>query len=140
MRAAVGIAGAAESANDGNTSSKRRGAYMIRGYSSSRDVTPNFLQAFDVDDGRAPCPMRTQTVTAPQALFLMNSPDIDKACAELAVALAKGSARRRGPPVGAGQQRSGYTGGFTIGGRSRLPDDALASAFDRGKAQRAHLP
>ena len=55
-----------ESANNDNTNSKRRGAYMARGYSSSRDVTPNFLQAFDVD-GRAPCPMRTQTVTAPQA-------------------------------------------------------------------------
>ena len=47
----------------------RRGAYMIRGYSTSRDVVPNFLQAFDVDDGRAPCPVRTRTVTAPQALL-----------------------------------------------------------------------
>jgi len=56
---------------------------MVRGYSSNRDVTPSFLLAFDVDDGRAPCPMRTQTVTAPQALFLMNSPDIDRACAKL---------------------------------------------------------
>jgi Protein of unknown function (DUF1553)/Protein of unknown function (DUF1549) len=76
---------------DGNGSAglKRRAAYMIRGYSSSRDVTPNFLQSFDVDDGRAPCPMRTQTVTVPQALFLMNSPDIDKACADLAVRLQK---------------------------------------------------
>lgn len=78
-----------ESTSNGNTNSKRRGTYMIRGYSSSRDVTPNFLQAFDVDDGRAPCPMRTQTVTAPQALFLMNSPDVDKACAELAARLQK---------------------------------------------------
>jgi hypothetical protein len=60
---------------------------MIRGYSSSRDVIPNFLQSFDVDDGRAPCPMRTQTVTAPQALFLMNSPEVDKACAQLAARL-----------------------------------------------------
>ena len=52
---------------------------MIRGYSTSRDVVPNFLQAFDVDDGRLPCPMRTRTVTAPQGLFLMNSDEIDKA-------------------------------------------------------------
>jgi hypothetical protein len=73
----------------GNTSLKRRGAYMVRGYSPSRDVTPNFLQAFDVDDGRTPCPMRTQTVMAPQALFLMNSPDVDKACAEFAARLQK---------------------------------------------------
>jgi hypothetical protein len=78
-------------ASNNGSDLKRRGAYMVRGYSSSREVTPNFLQAFDVDDGRAPCPMRTQTVTAPQALFLMNSPDIDKACAELASRLQKES-------------------------------------------------
>jgi Protein of unknown function (DUF1553)/Protein of unknown function (DUF1549) len=68
---------------------KRRGAYMVRGYSASREATPDFLQAFDVDDGRAPCPMRTQTVTAPQALFLMNSPDVAKASAGLAARLRK---------------------------------------------------
>ncbi len=78
-----------ESADSGGAKSKRRGVYMVRGYSPSREVTPNFLQAFDVDDGRAPCPLRTQTVTAPQALFLMNSPDIDKACVELAARLQK---------------------------------------------------
>jgi hypothetical protein len=33
--------------------------------------------------------MRTQTVTAPQALFLMNSPDVDQACAEFASRLQK---------------------------------------------------
>ena len=76
-------------ANDANEKLKRRGAYLTRGYSSSREVTPNFLPTFDVDDGRAPCPMRTQTVTAPQALFLMNSPDVDKACADLAARLQK---------------------------------------------------
>ncbi|MES2572565.1 MAG: DUF1549 and DUF1553 domain-containing protein [Verrucomicrobiota bacterium] len=73
----------------GNAMTKRRGAYIVRGYSPSRDVIPDFLQAFDVDDGRAPCPQRTQTVTAPQALFLMNSPDIDKASAGLAARLQK---------------------------------------------------
>ena len=55
----------------------RRGAYMIRGFSASREVVPNFLQSFDVDDGRAPCPLRTQTVTAPQGLFLMNSAEVE---------------------------------------------------------------
>ena len=64
---------------------------MIRGYSTSRDVMPNFLQAFDVDDGRAPCPMRTQTVTAPQALFMMNSDEIEKASAKFAERLQKES-------------------------------------------------
>ena len=68
---------------------KRRAAYMIRGFSSSRDVVPSFLQAFDVDDGRAPCPMRTQTVTAPQALFLMNSADIENASRDVAARLQK---------------------------------------------------
>jgi Protein of unknown function (DUF1553)/Protein of unknown function (DUF1549) len=69
----------------------RRAAYMIRGYSTSRDVVPTFLQAFDVDDGRAPCPLRTQTVTAPQALFLMNSDAIDQACVRFAARLRKES-------------------------------------------------
>jgi hypothetical protein len=70
-----------------NTDAKRRGAYMTRGFATSRDATPNFLQTFDVDDGRAPCPMRTRTVTAPQALFLMNSPEIENASADLATRL-----------------------------------------------------
>lgn len=69
----------------------RRGAYMIRGFSTNSDVTPNFLQVFDVDDGRAPCPMRTQTVTAPQALFLMNSQEVETASDKLAERLAKES-------------------------------------------------
>jgi hypothetical protein len=67
----------------------RRAAYLVRGYSTSRDVVPAFLQAFDVDDGRAPCPMRTRTVTAPQSLFLMNSPEIDRASAAFAERLKK---------------------------------------------------
>ena len=70
-----------------DSKAKRRAAYMIRGFAASRDVTPSFLQTFDVDDGRVPCPMRTQTVTAPQALFLMNSPEIESASAELAARL-----------------------------------------------------
>jgi hypothetical protein len=69
----------------------RRGAYMIRGFSTSRDVVPNFLQVFDVDDGRLPCPLRTQTVTAPQGLFMMNSEEIEKASAKLAERLQKES-------------------------------------------------
>ena len=71
--------------------SNRRAAYMVRGYSTSRDVVPHFLQAFDVEDGRAPCPLRTQTVTAPQALFLMNSEAIDQATTQLAERLRRES-------------------------------------------------
>jgi Protein of unknown function (DUF1553)/Protein of unknown function (DUF1549) len=73
------------------TPMKRRAAYMVRGYSSQRAIVPHFLQVFDVDDGRVPCPLRTQTVTAPQALFMMNSDAIDKACAQLAERLNKES-------------------------------------------------
>ncbi len=65
-------------------SRNRRAVYIARGYSSSREVMPNFLNAFDVDDGRAPCPLRTQTVTPPQSLFLMNSPEVDAAATRFA--------------------------------------------------------
>jgi hypothetical protein len=68
---------------------RRRAAYLTRGYSSSRDVTSNFLQSFDVDDGRDPCPMRTQTVTAPQALFLMNSTEVENASRAVAERVLK---------------------------------------------------
>jgi hypothetical protein len=73
------------------SASNRRAAYMARGYSTSREAVPNFLQAFDVEDGRAPCPLRTQTVTAPQALFMMNSDVIDKAATRFAERLRKES-------------------------------------------------
>jgi hypothetical protein len=69
----------------------RRGGYILRGYSSQRDIGPRFLQVFDVDDGRVSCPVRTQTVTAPQALFLMNSDTIDHACCQFALRLKKES-------------------------------------------------
>ncbi len=69
----------------------RRAAYLTRGFSTSRDVLPQFLQAFDVDDGRAPCPLRTQTVTAPQGLFMMNSGEIDLASAQFAERLKRES-------------------------------------------------
>ncbi len=38
-----------------------------------------------------PCPMRTQTVTAPQGLFMMNSEEIESASAKLAERLQKES-------------------------------------------------
>ena len=80
----------------------RRGAFMIRGYATSRDVVPNFLQAFDVDDGRAPCPVRTRTVTAPQALFLMNSDVIDGATEKFAERLKRESGGDLGAAVDLG--------------------------------------
>jgi hypothetical protein len=68
---------------------QRRGIYIQRGYHQSMDVMPNFLQAFDVDDGRAPCPERTRTVTAPQSLFLMNDKLVLDASAKFAERLQK---------------------------------------------------
>ncbi len=62
----------------------RRGLYILRGYLPNRDVMPNFLAAFDADDGRVPCPMRGQTVTAPQALFMMNNELVAKESTKLA--------------------------------------------------------
>jgi hypothetical protein len=62
----------------------RRGVYMIRGYIPSTDVMNNFLTSFDVDDGRTPCPVRTQTVTAPQALFTMNGDLVEAESEKLA--------------------------------------------------------
>ena len=61
------------------TNSLRRAAYMARGYRSSSEAMPDYLQTFDAEDGRAVCPRRTQTVTAPQALFLMNSEAVNDA-------------------------------------------------------------
>lgn len=74
---------------DSKSGITRRGMYMIRGYASNSEVVPAFLQAFDVDDGRTPCPIRTHTVTAPQSLFLMNSDVIDVASGNFADQLKK---------------------------------------------------
>jgi hypothetical protein len=62
----------------------RRAAYLIRGFSPGREVLPAFLQAFDVDDGRAPCPQRTATVTASQGLLMMNSDEVERATVKFA--------------------------------------------------------
>ena len=62
---------------------------MVRGYAVNRDVAPHFLLTFDADDGRVPCPLRTQTVTAPQSLFLMNSDEIDRASARVGEQIQK---------------------------------------------------
>jgi Protein of unknown function (DUF1553)/Protein of unknown function (DUF1549) len=67
----------------------RRGIYIERGYQQSGDVMPNFLQVFDVDDGRLPCPERTRTVTAPQSLFLMNDDIVIQASGKLASKVLK---------------------------------------------------
>lgn len=67
-----------------DTRFNRRGIYMARGFIPSTDVMANFLLSFDVDDGRSPCPVRGQTVAAPQALFSMNDRVIQAETAKLA--------------------------------------------------------
>lgn len=67
----------------------RRAAYMARGYTASTEFMPNFLKAFDVDDGRVPCPQRLRTVTAPQALYTMNGELVERASERFAEGLAK---------------------------------------------------
>lgn len=77
--------------NTFDTRTNRRGIYMARGYIPSTDVMSNFLLSFDVDDGRTPCPIRGQTVAAPQALFTMNDKIIEKETAKLADRVLKES-------------------------------------------------
>jgi hypothetical protein len=63
--------------------SNRRGTYMARGYRTSADLMPEYLQTFDAEDGRFVCTRRTPTETAPQALFLMNSEFAETAASQL---------------------------------------------------------
>jgi hypothetical protein len=75
---------------EGDTSN-RRSAYMSRGYLSYTNAMPDFLQSFDAEDGRMVCPRRNQTVTAPQALFLMNNELVEDATRQFAERLRKES-------------------------------------------------
>lgn len=93
---------------DGVTDARtnRRGVYLVRGYIPSTDVMNNFLTAFDVDDGRTPCPVRTQTVTAPQALFTMNSELVEKESEKLASLVLKESSGDLNPAITSAYQRT----------------------------------
>ena len=80
-------------------SSNRRTAFMSRGYRSFQDAMPDYLQTFDAEDGRAVCPRRNQTVTAPQALFTMNSELADDVSARFAERLQNNSLGNLGAAV-----------------------------------------
>jgi len=69
-------------------------------------VMNNFLTSFDVDDGRTPCPVRTQTVTAPQALFTMNGELVEKESEKLAALVLKESSGDLRAGVQAAYQRT----------------------------------
>ncbi len=60
---------------------QRRGAFLKRGFRSRENLLPEFLDSFDAEDGRESCARRTETVTAPQALWLMNNPMLQQAAA-----------------------------------------------------------
>jgi len=78
-----------KSFDDGKDGSNRRAAYMARGYLAYTNVMPDFLQSFDAEDGRMTCPRRNQTVTAPQALFMMNNELVEDVSGRFAERLKK---------------------------------------------------
>jgi hypothetical protein len=70
----------------------RRAIYIKRGFHPQRKELPDFLDAFDAQDGRESCSRREETVTAPQALWLMNDPLANQAAKDFGqrlVTLAK---------------------------------------------------
>ena len=96
-----------------------------RGYIPSTDVMNNFLTSFDVDDGRTPCPVRTQTVTAPQALFTMNGDLVEKESEKLAALVLKESSGDVRAAVTAAYQR-------TLGTQAiRPPNSTIRSPISR---------
>ena len=62
-----------------NRDVNRRTIYMVRGYNSTAEMMPNFFHVFDVDNGKLPNPVRNHSITALQALTLMNSPLVEEA-------------------------------------------------------------
>ena len=64
--------------------SNRRGIYMGRGTHVTMDMQPEMLETFDAEDGSTSCPIRQTTVTAPQALFMLNSPLTEQAAVQFA--------------------------------------------------------
>ena len=80
-----------KSFEDGTAGANRRAAYMARGYLANTNAMPDYLQTFDAEDGRMSCPRRNQTVTAPQALFMMNNELVEDASGRFAERLKKES-------------------------------------------------
>jgi hypothetical protein len=72
-----------------NRENYRRALYMVRGYDSTAEMMPNYLHIFDVDNGKLPTPVRTRSITALQALTLMNSPLVEQASQEFGRRLIK---------------------------------------------------
>jgi hypothetical protein len=90
---------------------------------------PDYLQTFDAEDGRMTCPRRNQTVTAPQALFMMNNDLVETTSRHFAVRLRKESG---------GDMEKAVTLGFRIALGRRPSDAERARALDyvQGAADR----
>ena len=82
----------------------RRTVYLRRGYRSFQDVMPDYLETFDAEDGRQVCTRRTQTVTAPQALWQMNNELGQMAAAAFGERLGRDSHGELGTAVALGFQ------------------------------------
>jgi hypothetical protein len=67
----------------------RRAVYMVRGYNSTAEMMPSFLHVFDVDNGKMPNPVRNRSITALQALTLMNSPLVEESAKDFGKRLMK---------------------------------------------------
>jgi len=72
-----------------NRETNRRAVYMVRGYNSTAEMMPNFFHVFDVDNGKLPNPVRNRSITALQALTLMNSPLVEEASRDFGRRLMK---------------------------------------------------
>ena len=77
----LAVGGPSYMPNDELEEPQRRAAYVKRGFRPQENLLPEFLDAFDAEDGRESCARRETTVTAPQALWLMNNPLANKASA-----------------------------------------------------------
>jgi Protein of unknown function (DUF1553) len=74
-----------------NRETNRRAVYMVRGYNSTAEMMPNFLHVFDADNGKLPNPARNRSITALQALTLMNSPLVEEAAKDFGKRLMRES-------------------------------------------------
>lgn len=70
----------------------RRGIYMGRGNGSSLEMMPEMLQVFNAEDGQTTCPVRQRTITAPQALYMLNSELTEQSAVRMGERLQKLSA------------------------------------------------
>ncbi len=73
-----------------STAAKRRSLYLF----ARRNARLPFLEVFDLPDSNLSCPSRERSTTAPQALALLNAPEVEVAAQALA-----GRLRREAPSL-----------------------------------------